>query len=66
MGGSMNIKVRLLNKKQVKDFTLEMAKARSHKFTRVGGEFLLKCEAQLKEFIRNYVHRLPSKGKTIL
>jgi len=56
----------LINKKKVKTFTLEMAKGRAHKFTRVGGGFLLKCEGQLKEFIRSYVPRLPSKGKTIL
>ena len=56
----------LINKMKVKTFALEMAKGRAHKFTRVGGGFLLKCEGQLKEFIRGYVHRLPSKGKTIL
>jgi hypothetical protein len=54
----------LINKKHVKMFALEMAKGRAHKFTRVGGDFLLKCEGQLKEFIRGYVRRLPSKGKT--
>ena len=32
---------------------------------RVGGDFYIKCEADLKEFIRSYVRRLPSKGKTI-
>ncbi len=56
----------LINRSKVKEFALEMAKARAHKFTRVGGDFFIKCEGQLKEFIRNYVHRLPSKGKTIL
>ena len=56
----------LINKKHVKLFALEMAKDRHHKFTRVGGDFLLKCEGQLKEFIRSYVRRMPSKGKTIL
>ncbi len=56
----------LINRSKVKQFALEMAKGRAHKFTRVGGDFLIKCEGQLKEFIRNYVHRLPSKGKTIL
>ena len=63
---SSPIKVRLINRKHVKEFALEMAKSRAHKFTRVGGEFLLKCEANLKEFIANSVRRLPSKGKTIL
>ncbi len=59
------VRVRLINKKHVKEFALEMAKDRAHKFTRVGGEFLLKCEGRLKEFIRTYVRSLPSKGKTI-
>jgi len=55
----------LINKKHVKQFALEMAKHRGHKFTRVGNDFLLKCEANLKNYIRDCVHRLPSKGKTI-
>ena len=55
----------LINKKHVKLFALEMARGRAHKFTRVGGEFLIKCEANLKGFIRNEIQRLPSKGKTI-
>ncbi len=59
------VKVHLLNRKRVKEFALEMAKDRAHKFTRVGGDFLLRCEGQLKSFIRNEVRRLPSKGKTI-
>ncbi len=62
----MIVKVRLINRKHVKEFALEMAKRRAHKFTRVGGEFFLKCEGNLKEFIRNQVQRHPSKGKTIL
>ena len=60
------VKVRLINRKHVKDFALEMAKHRAHKFTRVGGPFFIQCEANLKTFIANYVQRLPSKGKTIL
>ena len=62
----LEIRVRLINRKHVKDFALEMAKSRAHKFTRVGGMFLVRCESNLKEFIRNNVARLPSKGKTIL
>ncbi len=62
----MIVKVRLINRKHVKEFALEMAKGRAHKFTRVGGDFFLKCEGNLKEFIRNYVRSIPSKGKTIL
>jgi len=55
----------LINKKHVKLFALEMAKGRAHKLTRVGSEFYIKCEANLKEFIRNQVQRHPSIGKTI-
>ena len=55
----------LINRKQVREFALEMAKPRTHKFTRVGSGFLVKCEANLRTFIRNQVHSLPSKGKTI-
>ena len=55
----------MINKKHVKLFALEMAKSRAHKLTRVGSEFYIKCEANLKEFIRNQVQRHPSIGKTI-
>ena len=56
----------LINRTKVKAFALEMAKGRSHKFTRVGRDFYIKCEANLKTFIRGHVHSLPSKGKTII
>jgi hypothetical protein len=62
----MIVKVHLINRKHVKEFALAMAKGRAHKFTRVGGEFFLKCEANMKTFIANYVRSIPSKGKTIL
>jgi hypothetical protein len=55
----------LINRKKVKEFALEMAKHRAHKFTRVGADFFIKCEGNLKAFIRSQVHSLPSKGKTI-
>jgi hypothetical protein len=58
-------RVRLLNRKHVREFVLEMAKTRAHKFTRVGGDFFLKCEGQLKHFIRSEVQRHPSVGKTL-
>ena len=63
---STGIKTRLISRRHVKDFALAVASRRTHQFTRVGGEFFLKAEANLKEFIRAYVGRLPSKGKTIL
>ena len=59
------VTVRLINRKHVREFALEMAKHRAHKFTRVGGDFFLKCEGQLKAFIRSEVQRHPSVGKTI-
>jgi len=55
----------LINRSKVKEFALEMAKGRAHKFTRVGSGFFIKCEANLKTFVRAQVHTLPSKGKTI-
>jgi hypothetical protein len=62
---SADIKTKLISRKHVKDFALTVAQVRAHKFTRVGGEFFIKVEANVKEFIRNYVRSLPSKGKTI-
>jgi len=58
-------KVRLLNRKNVREFALEMAKHRAHRLTRVSGDFFLKCEGQLKAFIRSEVQRHPSVGRTI-
>ena len=55
----------LINRKHVKDYALTVAKERTHKFTRVGGEFFIQVEANVKTFIRNHVKSLPSKGKTI-
>ena len=55
----------LINRSKVKEFALEMAKGRAHKFTRVGSKFFIKCEGNLKTFIRGQVHSLHSKGKTI-
>ena len=55
----------LINRSKVKEFALEMAKGRAHKFSRVGKGFFIKCEANLKTYIRGDVHSLPSKGNTI-
>jgi hypothetical protein len=62
---SADVKTKLISRKHVKDFALAMATQRTHRFTRVGGEFFIKVEAHVKEFIRSYVKSLPSKGKTI-
>jgi hypothetical protein len=56
----------LLNRKRVKQFALDAARSRAHKFTRVGSAFYDKCEGHLRQYISGYVQRLPSKGKTIL
>ena len=55
----------LLNKKACKEFALECAKGKFHKFTRVSRDFLDQTEYLLKQQIREYVTNLPSKGKTI-
>lgn len=55
----------MINRRLVRLFALEMAKSRAQKFTRVGSGFYIRCEADLKEFIRKQVHQHPSKGKTI-
>lgn len=55
----------MINRRKVKLFALEMAKTRAHKFTRVGSEFYDRCEVNLKQFIRDQIHRHPSVGKTI-
>jgi hypothetical protein len=51
----------MINKRQVREFALAMAKERHHKFTRVGASFYALCEANLKMFIRGHVMRIPSK-----
>ena len=63
---STEVHTRLISRKHVKAAALAAAATRAHKFTRVGGEFFVKCEANLKEFIRKHIAALPSKGKTIL
>jgi hypothetical protein len=55
----------MINKRKLRDFALLIARGRSHKFGRVSPEFILRCEANLKAFIRGEIMRLPSKGKTI-
>jgi hypothetical protein len=42
-----------------------MAEKRAHTGSPAPEAFYLKCEANLKQYIRDYVHRLPSVGKTI-
>ncbi|HEY3899586.1 MAG TPA: hypothetical protein VGM54_13280 [Chthoniobacter sp.] len=56
---------KLISRKHVKEYALAVARLRAHQFTRVGGDFFIKVEGQVKESIRSYVKSLPSKGKTI-
>ena len=63
-------KFRLITASKCKKFALEVARAnpapqRAKMFTRVSEDFLLACEAQLKNFIYNRVRSHPSKGKTL-
>lgn len=65
------MKFSLICASKCKKFALAMAKAnpsptRSKMFTRVSQEFLIACEANMKEFIRNRVKCHPSKGKTLM
>ena len=55
----------LINKKAIKQYALDCASCRHHKFTRVSKEFLIYVEAKIKTDIRNYIHSLPSIGATI-
>lgn len=56
----------LLNKKAVKEFALECAKGRFHKFTRVSERFLISVEAIVKGTIDFKVKNMPSVGKTLM
>ena len=55
----------LLNKKAVKQFAFEYAQHNRPKFTRVSNDFIIYIEGVVKEKIKNYIHTLPSVGKTI-
>lgn len=58
-------KTPLLCRSAVKKLALEIARNRSHKFTRVSAEFLCDMDARLRGMIISHVHGLPSKGMTI-
>jgi len=55
----------LLNRSACKQFALECAKNRFHKFTRVSKEFLESIEFNVMATIRQKVAGMPSKGKTL-
>ena len=63
-------KPRLLCKSKVKQFALDFARAnpaptRAKMFTRVGEDFYVACETNLKAFIQSRIRSQPSKGKTL-
>jgi hypothetical protein len=55
----------MVNKARLRLYALDVAAQRHHRFTRVGGEFIDKADAQLRTWVRDYIRNLPSKGKTI-
>jgi len=55
----------LINKRAVKRYAMKVAADRHHRYTRISLEFYDKVEGFLRQFIRDHVHRLPSKGRTI-
>jgi hypothetical protein len=60
----------LVKAAKVKALALSIARSnpaptRAKMFTRVHEDFLIACEANLKEFVRGRVHRHPSSGKTL-
>jgi len=64
-------KFRLICASKCKKFALEIARSnpaplRAKMFTRVGENFLIACEAELKRFIHSRVKTHPSKGKTLM
>lgn len=68
---TVKVKFNLICASKCKKFAIEMAQAqlgptRQRMFSRVSQDFLIACEANLKDFIRNRVRSHPSKGKTLM
>lgn len=64
------MKFKLICASKVKKFALDVSQsnpcqARAKMFTRVSEEFLMACEANLKNFIHSRVKSHPSVGKTL-
>jgi hypothetical protein len=56
----------LINRQAVKRMALGLSKVdRAGRFTRVGGEFLIRIHSRLAALIKEEVHRHPSIGKTL-
>lgn len=56
---------RFLNRSEVREFILETAKTRAHKFTRVSEETLVHINEVVRTACIGVVKRAPSKGKTL-
>lgn len=57
----------LINRKEVKRFSLEVAsRKRAQGFTRVGRSFIDRVHARLRTFIVSEIMAHPSKGRTLL
>jgi len=60
----------IINKAHCKKLALKFEESRFPNYpklrrTRVSGEFLVRCETALYEFIRSFVTEQPRNGKTI-
>jgi hypothetical protein len=60
-------KFNLIVVSKVKQMALDLAKPplKFHTFTQVSEDFLISCEAALKDHIKRRVSSHPSKGKTL-
>lgn len=56
----------LISKKQVKAYVLATAKEHRPRFTRVSSSLYPMVDAHLRIWLREYIHRLPSVGKTMV
>lgn len=61
----MATQVKLISKTHVKKFAMSMSETRAWKFNRISDNFYVRCEAKLKDFIRNEVAAHPSRGSTL-
>jgi len=55
----------LINRKGVREFALEEAEKRHHKFTRVDRGLLDAAEAVVKKYVADIVRAHPTNGKTL-
>lgn len=64
---NLKVKFNLICTSKCKKYALEMAQThRAKAFTRVSSDFLIACEANMKNFILSRVKSHPSKGKTLM